>query len=61
MMLSSLSSSSSKMPGTGREAISEALSAILVTTVGPMVGGISDQQGTAGKLADREGEDGEAE
>jgi len=43
------------------QAISEALSAILVTTVGPMVGDISDQHVPAGKLADLEGEDGESE
>ena len=44
-----------------RQAISDALSAILVTTVGPMVGEISDQNVPAGKLSRLEGEDGETE
>ena len=44
-----------------RKAISDALSSILVTTVGPMVSGMSDQIIPAGKLAGYEGENGEAE
>jgi len=44
-----------------RKAISDALSAILVTTVGPMVGEISNQHVLSGKLAEFEGENGEAE
>jgi HEAT repeat protein len=44
-----------------QKAISDALSAILVTTVGPMVEDISHQHVPAGKLSRSEGEDGEAE